>query len=152
MELSKKTKEYWQEEDWKDLEESKSLKDMRVIAKRILNRMPKPIVQVCGPIDGSGGLGSLEKNLEAFNMSIIELQKRGLNVFDQMPFEVPMQKLKKKVFNEVFVKDILDNFYIPIFESGIVSAFYFMPNWETSNGAKWEHEKAKSLGSKIVYM
>lgn len=151
MELSKITRQYWRENDWKDLEKVENVADLYAIATRIISRMEKPLIQVCGPV-GSGGLGSIEKNLEVFNNAIIKLQEKGLHVFDQMPFEDQMQNLKKKISTEKIVKDILNDFYLPIFKSGAISAFYFLSNWKTSFGANWEHEEAKKLGIKIVYL
>jgi hypothetical protein len=151
MEFSKKTKEYWEEKDWEDLKKAESIKDLYLIAERIINRMPKPMVQVCGPI-ATGGLGSIEANLNAFNETIIDLQNKGVNVFDQMPFEDPMQKLKTKMSTEECVNSILNDFYLPIFNIGHISSFYFMPGWESSNGANWEHERAKELGIEIIYL
>lgn len=152
MEFSEITKQYWTKEDWENLEKAESIGDLYIIAQNIISKMPKPFVQVCGPI-ATGGLGSFETNLNAFNETIKELQKQGLTVFDQMPFEKPMQRIKKKIIsNGEYADFILTDFYYPIFESGLVSAFYFMPNWQTSFGAKCEHEKAKELGIKIVYL
>lgn len=150
--ISEITKQYWEKEDWDKLEEAESIKDLYFIASKIINRIPKPFIQVCGPI-ATGGLGSVEKNLNAFNKVIKKLQNEGLVVFDQMPFEEPMQKLKVKLApGKEYFNSILTDFYCPIFESGFISAFYFMSNWQTSFGAKWEHEKAKELGIKIVYL
>ncbi len=151
MELSKKTKEYWKDQDWKDLEKVENVADLYTIAERIITRMEKPLIQVCGPI-GTGGLGSIEKNLDAFNNTILYLQSKGLSVFDQMPFEAQMQNLKKKFSAEKVVNNILNDFYLPIFKSGSISTFYFMPNWQTSFGAKWEHEEAQRLGIEIIYL
>jgi len=70
-----------------------------------------------------------------------------------MPFEEPMQKLKTKLTSKgEYLSNILTDFYYPIFESGLISTFYFMPGWQTSFGAKCEHKKAKELGIKIVYL
>lgn len=151
MELSKKTLEYWKEEDWKDLENVKNVSDIYTIADRIITRMDKPFIQVCGPV-ANGGLGSIKANLDFFNETIKDLQNKGLSVFDQMPFEGQMQNLKKKFSIEEISDHILNDFYMPIFKSGNISAFYFIPNWQTSYGAKWEHEKAKELGVKIIYL
>jgi len=151
MELSKKTKEYWKEKDWQDLEKSQNIKDLYTIAERVISRMPKPMVSVCGPI-ATGGFGSIDKNLELFNNEIIKLQKNLINVFDQMPFEDMMQKLKITMGLDQCCKSIVDDFYLPIFNSGYISDFYFIKNWESSNGAKWEHEIAKKLGIKINYL
>ncbi len=151
MEISDTTKKYWEEQDWKDLEEAKSFKDLFVIAKRVIYRMPHPLVQVCGPI-ATGGLGSIEANLNAFNETIKELQAEGKSVFDQMPFEDPMQKLKTMIENKDYMNTIFTDFYYPIFDSGLISELYFMPNWNTSVGATKEHDKAKESGIKIVYL
>jgi len=148
MELSKITKQYWGEKDWQDLKSAESISDLYVIASRVINRIPKPIVTVCGPI-ATGGLGSIEKNLNAFNQTIINLQNGGLNVFDQMPFEEMMQKLTRKLQKGEYPVNILTDFYLPIFESGILSESYFMPDWGSSRGATWEYEQFKRLGIKI---
>ena len=86
--------------DWQDVEKAESMADLFSIAERIISRMPKPIVQVCGPI-ASNELGSLKQNLNDFNNTIISLQKQGLNVFDQMPFEDSIQKLIIKFFKTI---------------------------------------------------
>ena len=151
MEFNHHTRQYWEEKDWQDLEKSESMADMYVIAKRIIDRMPRPIAEVCGPI-ANGGLGSIEGNLNVFNDTIIHLQNRGLNVFDQMPFEIPMQNLKGKDNLDKLVESIQNDFYMPILKSGLISEFYFIPSWESSIGAKWEHKKAKELGIKIIYL
>lgn len=152
MEFSEITKKYWTKEDWENLEKVESVGDLYIIAQSIISRMPKPFVQVCGPV-ATGGLGSIELNLNIFNETIKKLQKQELVVFDQMPFEESMQRLKNKSDSKGEIIDsILKDFYYPIFESGFVSAFYFMPNWESSFGAKCEHQKAQELGIKIVYL
>jgi hypothetical protein len=151
MELSKETLQYWTDQDWKDLEQAETAKDMFTIAERIFSRMPAHIAQVCGPI-GSGGLGSFEANLNAFNEEIKKLQRAGVHVFDQVPFEMPMQEIKKKMGTEEAIKTILDHFYMPIFADTKVSTFYFMPNWQSSKGATWEHALAQQLGKEIKYL
>ena len=151
MEFSEISKKYWEEKDWQDVDNAKSMAALYVVAKRIIERMPKPIVEVCGPI-ANGGLGSIEANLNAFNETIKKLQKEGLNVFDQMPLEESMQKFKVGNDMDKLVESILKDFYMPIFKSGAISAFYFMPGWESSRGAIWEHKIAKELNIEIIYL
>jgi hypothetical protein len=151
MELSNITKKYWEEKDWADLDQSESVKDLYVIACRILERMPKNLSQVCGPIS-TGGKGNVEDNLLEFNKRIIELQEKGLNVFDQMPFEDPMHRMMLSFSKEEYMSNILTDFYLPLFEIGRISELYFLPDWKSSHGAKWEHEQAKRLGIKINYL
>ncbi|MFZ2072590.1 MAG: DUF4406 domain-containing protein [Minisyncoccia bacterium] len=151
MELSKKTKEYWEEKDWEDLEKAENMAELFVVAKRIIERMEKPLAQVCGPIS-TGGLGSIDANLCAFNKKIKELQDKGLNMFDQMPFQISMKKLTERFSPDRYFDSILTDFYCPLFESGAISRFYFLPDWQSSKGAKWEHEQAKRLGIEIIYL
>ena len=143
------TAQYWKEEDFEGVKQAKDFKELYVIAEKILKIMPRPIVQVCGPI-GTGGLGNVEDNLKAFDKTIRYLQAKGLNVFDQMPFEWPMQDLKKKVTDGA--NTILQDFYLPLFESGKIKTLYFIKGWETSYGANWEHDQAKRIGIDIVYL
>jgi hypothetical protein len=151
MEISTKTLGYWTPEDFADVEKAETYKDLYVIAQRVILRMPKPFGQVCGPI-ATGGLGSIEANLHAFNETIKKLQSEGRVVFDQIPFEEPMQKIKNDLKPGEYAEAILTDFYRPLFESGNIDTFYFMPNWQTSRGANWEHGEAERLGIKIVYL
>lgn len=149
MDLNQKTKKYWTDEDLNAVLEAQSFKDLYAIANRIFSRMEGNIGQVCGPI-ATGGAGSIEANLEIFNNAILNLQSEGKIIFDQMPFERPMQDLKKKVTNGA--NTILEDFYLPIFESGKVKTLYFIKGWESSYGSNWEHNQAKRLGIEVVYL
>ncbi len=153
MELSKITKKYFKEEDWIDLNDATNITSVYKIAERILDRMPDNLVQVCGPIT-TGGRGSVEANLEVFNDKIKELQNSGLNVFDQMPFEDPMHRIMldfQKTKNE-YMNSILDDFYLPLFETRKIKELHFLPDWQSSKGACWEHDMAIKLGIKIHYL
>lgn len=147
--LNFKTRQYWKEEDIKDVGSAKNFKDLYVVAHRIFNHMPDSIGQVCGPI-ATGGLGSVEANLKKFDETIKKLQSEGKIIFDQIPFEWPMQDLKKTVLEGR--DSILNDFYLPIFESGKVKTLYFIKGWESSYGATWEHEQAQKIGIDIIYL
>ena len=151
MELNNKTKQFWTDEDIAALDFVETLTDMHAVAHRVLHRMPDPVVQVCGPIS-TGGRGSVEANLSAFTEIISELQEKGHHVFDQVPFEIPMKKLKVTLAPGEYLETILTDFYQPLFESKKIVAFYFMADWESSHGAKWEHEQALRLGIEIIYL
>lgn len=151
MELHPSTKQYWTDEDFTYIESIETLKEMYVLAERILSRMPDPIIEVCGPIS-TGGRGSVEANLEAFRATICALQDDGKHVFDQTPFEVGFKRVTRNLEPGEYMEAILTDFYQPIFESGRISTFYFMPDWQSSKGARWEHEQAKRLGIEIFYL
>ena len=142
---------YWDPEHHDGLSRAETYRDLFVIAECVLRKMPPPIGQVCGPIS-TGGAGSVEKNLKRFEEAIASLQQRGIEIFDQVPFEVPMQRIKsQREFNN-YDDLLLTDFYLPIFESKLVHKLYFLPDWQSSVGARWEHDQAQRLGLAIEYM
>ncbi len=129
---------------------SESYKELLNVALNVLKSMPKPIVQVCGPIS-TGGLGSIEKNLEVLGRTIRKLESGDHHVFGQVPFEDKMQELKKEYVDDGKASDaLLEEFYLPIFEAGFITEFYFINGWESSYGARWEREMAKKFNIKII--
>jgi len=152
MQFSEITEKYWTEKNWEDLEKVKTLKDLSFVALDVLSRMPDPIIEVCGPIN-NGGLGSFEANINMFNNTVIELQKKGFNVFDQMPFEEKIQEVAKNYNSkEKWVNSIQEDLYEEIFKTGRIKAFYFIKGWEKSHGSVWEHGKAKELNIEVFYL
>lgn len=140
---------YFTRDDLRAIEEAKNFKDLSIVAFKVIKRMPPPVVQVCGPMT-TGGKGTIEENFGVFRKSIRMLVERGENVFNQMLFQDSIQRMKA----EDWYKDgnqILDEFYLPIFESGFIKTLYFIKGWDQSFGASWEHEQALRLGIKIVY-
>jgi len=110
----------------------------------------KPIAMVCGPIS-TGGRGSKNENLKVFSRAIDRLSADGLFIFSQMPFEDGMGR----IFNsdpKLQGNVLLEEFYLPIFGSGLIKLLYFLPGWENSIGATWKHEQAKKLNIPIVYL
>ncbi len=153
LKISQITMSYWTKDDFEQLHAARSVKEMLPIAIRILKRMPQGrIYQVCGPIGSGGFIPLLGKedgviaNLNSFNNTIKYLQTQGLNVFDQMPFEHPMQKLKKE---GQYPEEILTDFYWPIFESKMIHGLKFMPNWKSSIGAEKEMNKSIELAQRV---
>ncbi len=142
---------YWEPGDYILLENARNYYDLQKIAMSVIERMPQPVIQVCGPIS-TGGLGSVEKNLELFEVTIENLSKEGVKIFNQIPFEVPIQNIRSNTEQAGYDMDLLNQFYLPLFESGHISEFYFLPDWQTSFGSKWEHEQAERLGIKILYL
>ena len=124
------------------------------IALEIIKRMPGPIGMVSGPIT-SGGEGSVEKNLAIFSRTIKLLSLQGKNIFDQLPFENSMHRIMETSYYNQIQKGndhLLETFYLPLFKSKLITAIYFMNTWQTSYGAKWEHDQALELKMEIVYL
>jgi hypothetical protein len=116
---------------------------MVAIALQILERIPKPIIQICGPIS-TGGKGSLEANIAEFNKAIFFFNAKGENVFNQIPFQDGMKKLKGNI--KGYNTRILTEFYLPLFHSRKISKYKFLPNGKGSIGTEWEREQVELLG------
>mgnify|MGYP001613486011 FL=1 len=134
---------YWKFHNILDLKKAWAYSDLKEIAFDVLKRMPQPVGQVCGPIS-TGGYGSVAENMRYFNLTIQKLIEQGYSVFNQMPFEIPMQRMKEESGlpkGEANLK-LLQEFYYPIFDSGLINRVYFMHNWKTSHGSRIERERA----------
>lgn len=147
----KRNRHYWTDVEKTALPAARSFSDLAAIALTVLERMPQPISQVCGPIS-TGGLGSIEKNIAVFDTTIDNLIQRGIMVFDQMPFEEHIFRIIENQRGTRQSSMLLEEFYRPIFESRHVSRLYFIHGWESSEGASWEHVLGQQLGMEIVYL
>lgn len=150
MDLKRAHAKLWTPHDEVRLRKAATYRELSRIALTILRRMNKPIGQVCGPIS-TGGTGSVHGNLERFQAAIRRLSAAGFNIFDQMPFEPPMWRINRTPYCRGSMH-LLEEFYLPIFKSGLISTLFFLNSWETSVGASWEHEQAIRLNLKIVYL
>jgi hypothetical protein len=139
---------FWKEEDYGELEKAKTFSDLVPIALRVIRRMPAPVAMISGPIS-TGGRGSIEANLHLLSAAVDFAHTKDVSVFDQNPFEDKLQVLKEMTPHEGYCETLLVDFYLPIFESGLISAMYFLPDWQTSTGATWEREQCKRLSIEI---
>lgn len=135
---------YWTVADKENLSRAISVAELAPIAIGVIKRMPKPVGMVSGPIT-TGGFGSVEKNLEIFAGVIAELQRDGLTVFSQLPFESFFVQVWREWRGEGYCMEILEKFYQPVFESGEIGFVHFIPGWEASFGARFEHEQCRRL-------
>ncbi len=110
----------------------------------------KPVAMVCGPIS-TGGKGSRQRNLEVFSKAINKVSNGGLLVFSQMPFEDDMERIYKSDPALQGLK-LLEEFYLPLFKTGFIKLMCFLPGWENSIGANWEHDQAKKLNIPVLYL
>lgn len=141
---------YWTVEDEHDVFRARTFEELCSIAMRIILRMPKPVGQVCGPIS-TGGSGSIPENLKVMAEAIQKLQGEGKNIFDQIPFEGPMELIKKLPHYKGGYH-LLEAFYLPLFKGGFMQTLYFLPDWQSSQGATWEYMRAKEFGLEIVFL
>lgn len=141
---------HWKQHHFDMLRAVTDFPDMLRVAFDVIDSMPEPRGQICGPIRTGGG--TIEENLARLTKAIDRLHETGVVIFDQMPLHEPMQRIFEIRQCKEYPQFLLDEFYLPLFESGKIDTFYFVPNWQESRGACWEHEQALRLGRKIVYL
>jgi len=139
---------HWTEEDHQRVNNASEFRQLAEIGLVVMSRMPQPISQVCGPLS-TGGRGSFAENAKLFHVAIKALRERGHNVFDQMIFETAIRRIVLSWNGNGYCMPILTDFYEPLFRSGMVKKKCFLPDWQSSYGARWEREKAVELGIEI---
>lgn len=135
---------HWTQMDRIMLSKARTFKELANLAISIIMRMPEGIEMVSGPIS-TGGVGSIDGNRKVFEGVVEKLiVESKLNVFSQMPFEDKMVELylawHKAHPKEKYCTPILEDFYEGIFSSGRVVVLHFIHGWESSQGARWEHD------------
>ncbi len=140
---------YWQTEDYKELEQATSYAELVPVALSVIKRMPSPVAMLSGPVS-TGGRGSIEENLHLLSAAVDLAYAKGVMVFDQNPFESKLHEIKASLPSNGYAQAILDDFYLPIFESRLVSKMYFLPDWQTSTGATWERAQCERLSIEII--
>ncbi|OHA15585.1 MAG: hypothetical protein A3H57_03285 [Candidatus Taylorbacteria bacterium RIFCSPLOWO2_02_FULL_43_11] len=142
---------YWTKDIYDELEKVNDFEHLFPIGLKVIKKMPQPISMVSGPIS-TGGKGSIEKNLKVFERAIDLLSEKGHNVFHQLPFQGVMIRLGTSWKGQGYCMPLLTEFYQPVFESGYIKTVHFIPGWEKSFGAKWEHEQCGRLGIERIYL
>jgi len=139
---------HWNSYNVVALSKARSFIDLANIALDIVHRIPEKVEMVSGPIS-TGGVGTIPGNRMIFE-EVIELLvlESGLNIFSQMPFEDKMvelyQEWHRKNPDEKYCMPILHEFYDRLFYSGRVQTLYFIYDWQSSFGARWEHENCRT--------
>lgn len=131
---------------------AQSFGELVPIAMTILEFFEEEVTIVSGPIS-TGGFGTREKNIAVFHAVIRQLQSRQRSVFDQTPFETAIFRLAEDWRREHpkarYCMPILNDFYGPVFSSGLIHRVAFIHDWQSSRGARWERRKALKLGLKM---
>ena len=134
--------------------ESQSFPQLAQVALERLKRRGQEVSIVCGPIT-TGGTGTRQGNLEVFKAVIRALKSQKIELFNQMPYEPGLERLSQdwqKNGGTGYCQEILDEFFLPLFESSYITRAFFTHKWWTSTGAKWEHDVCFRLGLKVVYL
>lgn len=148
--------EQFTEKDLSLISEAPDYATLAAIAVAQLERMvvkSDRIGVVCGPIS-TGGAGSIEANIRrfAFAVDMFKQTRNGL-FFSQIEYEEKIWALRNQEVAEIGFEaagmKLLEGFYLPVFESGMIHEMYFLPDWQTSTGATWERKQGERLGIRI---
>lgn len=143
--------EHWSDEHRARLITIGSLEEAGIMAVDLLSELAasgKEIVQICVPMT-TGGLGNLQANMNRFALAVETARANGLHVFNQIPFQEVIIRVTDHHSGGGYDMNILEIFYRTIFESGHVSRALFLPDWESSRGARWERDCVAACGIKI---
>lgn len=140
-------KQFWTASEREAIKNIQSLEEAVKIACTVLDRMHqtgKPIVQICGPMT-TGGAGSFRLNMRRFRKAITKAhEKSNYLVFDQMIFTQAFVHLfNRRGETKEYWIDLIDHFYGEIFRSGYFKGTLWLRDWESSTGARREHEIAQ---------
>jgi hypothetical protein len=130
-----------------------SLTGLRLLAEVELHKFIDGAEIVCGPIS-TGGRGSVEANMKAFEATVTGLLRDGRPIFSQIPYEEKIfffrERFQAKPGNAgKYYLPILYDFYLPLFETGRIKKGWFLPGWESSFGARWEREQLQLYRAEI---
>ena len=109
---------------------------------------------VFGPIS-TGGRGKIEENIRVFEATIRALQQQGMPIFSQIPYEDQISLLCRQWRDSdpsragKYYMPVLDEFYGPLIQTGLIKQSWFIPGWESSYGAKWERKRLEVIGADI---
>lgn len=149
--------QHWDAFDLCDRNRARTFSDLAKVAVGMLSRLPPEarLHMVSGPIS-TGGRGSLQENRRVLGAIIEGLHRQGLPVYSQMPYEDKLVEFaaiwRRRPGNSGYCWPILHEFYEHVFSSGRISTLHFIPGYETSTGAKWEHDECDRWGIQRVYL
>lgn len=107
---------------------------------------------VSGPIT-TGGFGNRFANLRRLEAAVVVLQAYDHAVFNQGMLDAFFSGYIDTLWDsDEYCMPILESFYLPLFEEGYITKLYFLPDWQTSIGAAWEHDQALKLGIEMEYL
>ncbi len=139
----------------RDCATADSFAELLPIALSELRKFPNGAEMVCGPIS-TGGRGNPEENLRIFNLAIRQLQREGRPIFSQLPYEERIFFFRNRWRAEDPVRltqyfmPILEDFYRPIMQTGLIKRGWFIPGWESSFGTRWERSELTGAGIEVV--
>jgi hypothetical protein len=135
--------DYYQPVHYRLMGEARSFEVLLPIALDVIRSLPDKATMICGPMT-TGGLGNMRANMRRFAIVTDLYAAREPNLFTQLPFEGAMDRIKASTYYRG-VDHLLESFYGELFASGCIRRLCFLPDWESSYGARWEYERAREL-------
>lgn len=151
--------EYWTKTDLMEARGALTYKELARVGLKVLSRVyaeakaeGKKVALVCGTITNGGKLSETvaRKNLKRFAEEIARLRQRGLLVFNQLPFEEHLFRIRRMHPGDG-PDALLQDFYLFIFSSRLINIASFLLGWNKSYGATWENETLTRFGVEIRY-
>lgn len=143
------TCQHWGPQHILQAEKASKLAHLGDLAVEIAGNMPKPLFMISGPMT-TGGMGEYAKNIILFQHTIDEAVRAGVNVFNQTMLDEHLQRLVRAWYiqnpTEEYCDEVLTDVYELLMQSGHVRGVYFLPDWQTSRGARWEREAGERMG------
>ncbi|KND51005.1 MAG: hypothetical protein AB202_01180 [Parcubacteria bacterium C7867-007] len=143
--------DHWTEEHLARLDVHETFADAVTHGIEMLTELRKfgLVNQICGPMT-TGGLGTLEANMDLFAYAVKMARERSYVTFNQIPFQKVIIRITDHHRGGPYNMGILTNFYGPLFQSGLVQQLLFLPGWESSTGACKEREFAQEYGIPVM--
>ena len=141
--------QYITDADYLEMAATEDFASLLAIALSIMKRMPQPLVQQSGPIT-TGGSGTQEENERRFREATMHLAGQGHTVFDFLVFQDALERIKDVAYGEGYCIEILEIFFRGLFESGYIAKVFFLPDWESSRGSRWEREIVTQRGLEVI--
>ncbi len=116
-------------------DEVSALKKLAQAEIQKIEKLPQPVVRVCGPLTCDGPEG-YQRNADRLTQAEKFLQDKGMTVWT-------FGESEEEIFGKGYSNEnIFTFFHKPILESGLIQEAYFLPRWDESNGATLERNTA----------
>jgi hypothetical protein len=157
-----KASPFWTTQDLSEAQNATTYEQLADFAIRALmrqwDRLPadnyNQIAVVSGTLTNGGTLpyDVVQENIRNFGRMIAKLRQLGIPIWDQRPFEKHLFRIKALPENVGKPMKLLNEFYRPVFESGLITLAFMLPNWKESHGAKWERRLFWKLGVSTFFV
>lgn len=144
---------FWNAALKRQLEVVQNFAELACVFVDVTGHLPGKACMASGAIS-TGGFGTKRKNMRVFERGVEVLEElSGLTILSQMPLEQKMGELARSWFKRnptaTYCEPILEIVYGTVMATHKIEAFYFMPGWRSSRGARWERRECPKWGIQI---